>query len=296
MGSKGRGWWHPSLAQSRGRRAGSSRARSACGRAGSVPGGQPRCGCLRRALPNPPCLHTTVSGEHFGHSWIFFFFLGKKKKKRLLVSLLKKLEEWRQLRALLPAAEGWWWLADGAVLLSRCSPPVSSCGPPVPEGGGETGRGWPQWRWKWPRGAGSCSRAGRVVLRTEARGKQHGSAWPGGHLHPWRGSGLGPGQGQPAPELLSCTFQSCLSLVCPYGTWCCSLPTGTEQGAPPLCPRTLSPSPNDPSAVAGCQPAANHRDPAEPSEGDSSPRQSPARARRHSARSELKKIGIFIQM
>uniref|UniRef100_U3I2V0 Uncharacterized protein n=1 Tax=Anas platyrhynchos platyrhynchos TaxID=8840 RepID=U3I2V0_ANAPP len=84
--------------------------------------------------------------------------------------------------------------------------------------------------------------------------------------------------------------RSCLSLVCPCGTGCCSLPTGTEQGAPPLCPRTLSPSPNEPGAVAGCQPAANHRDPAEPSEGDSSPRQSPARARRHSARSELKKI------
>lgn len=80
MGSKGRGWWHPSLAQSRGRGAGSSRARSTCGRAGSVLGGQPRCGRLRRALPNPPCLHTTVSGEHFGHSWIFFFS-GKKKKK-----------------------------------------------------------------------------------------------------------------------------------------------------------------------------------------------------------------------
>lgn len=68
VGSEGRGWWHPSLAQSSGRRAGSSRARSACGRAGLVPGGQPCCGCLRRALPNPPCLHTTGSGEHFGHS------------------------------------------------------------------------------------------------------------------------------------------------------------------------------------------------------------------------------------
>lgn len=129
-------------------------------------------------------------------------FSGLKKKKKLLVSSLKKLEEWRQLRALLPAAEGWWWLADGGVLLSRCSPPVSSCGPPVPEGGGETGRGWPQWRWKWPRGAGSCSRAGRVVPRAEAQGSS--VALPGRAGSCTRGGGQDSAQDR-ASRPLSCS-------------------------------------------------------------------------------------------
>lgn len=272
----------------------------------SVSGGQRRCGRLRTAaLPNPP--RPRRGGELLVSTLgtVGFFSGGKKEKKRLLVSLLKKLEDWRQLCACLLAAERWWWLADRGTLLSLCSPPRVQMWSPSPGG---RGRNWEgvasaameaaKERWELQQGLGGLWRGQRH------RGKRRGSAWPGGHLRPRRGSGLSPGQDQPAPELRSwrCrshAFQSCLSLVCPCGTWCCSSPPPQRHRAGGhLCsaPEHLTPPRTSLAAWQAASLLQTTGAPSEPSEGDSSSRRPPARARRHSAQGELKKIGIFIQM
>lgn len=155
------------------------------------------------------------------------------------------------------------WRGAAVPLLTPCVQLWS----PSPRGRGRNWEGVASVEMEVAKGSWELQQGWEGCAEGRGTGKQRGSAWPGGQLHPWRGSGLSPGQGQPAPELLSCAFQSCFSLVCPCGTWCCSLPTVTEQGAPPLCPRTLSPSPNEPGAVAGCRPTANRRDPPRPQRG-----------------------------
>lgn len=254
--------------------------------------------------PSPSSQRWGASGEHFGHSWLFFW--GGKKKKKAACFIAEKVGGLATAVCSPPGCRGvvvagrW---RDAAVPL--LPPPVSRCGPPVPEGGGETGRGWPQQRWKQPRRDGSCSRGWEGCGEGRGTGES-GAALPGQVGTCARGGGQDSAQDR-ASLPPSCApggaAPTRFSPACPS---CALVALGAAPSPPPqrhraggnLCsaPEHLTPPRTSLAARQAASLLQTAGAPSEPSEGDSSSRRPPARARRHSAQGELKKIGIFIQM